>query len=221
MAVFTLAFFACIAPWTLRNQRVHGKFVLVATNGGSTFYGGNNERVAHEFRLLGSWVSTTELPHRDWIEAASSEREHDKREWQLGLNWIREHPASVPLLCVYKAARLCFWLPDFDGGSRVYFLLRILGYAPYLLLMIVGVGVWVRQRDRWRGNWLVVHGVMLATLLTALLFWGSPRFRDANMPFLMIYAALGLSCVLSSQSVNMGKRRVLTLQTIVNTHSSN
>jgi hypothetical protein len=34
-----------MAPWTVRNYRVHGRFVLVATNGGSTFYGRNNDRV--------------------------------------------------------------------------------------------------------------------------------------------------------------------------------
>jgi 4-amino-4-deoxy-L-arabinose transferase-like glycosyltransferase len=189
---FTAAFFACIIPWTIRNQQVHGRFVLIATNGGSTFYGGNNERVAHEFRQLGSWLSTGELPHRDWIDAAPTEVEHDKREWQLGLDWMRDHPATVPLLAVCKLARLILWLPDFEGGTRWYYAVRLLGYAPFLILMILGL---------WRGlrsfglnwDWLIVHGTLMATVATALLFWGSPRFRDANMPFLMLYAALGLA----------------------------
>ncbi|HTU22586.1 MAG TPA: glycosyltransferase family 39 protein [Gemmataceae bacterium] len=221
MLAFTAAFFVCIMPWTLRNQRVHGHFVFVATNGGSTFYGGNNERVAQEFRQLGSWISTTELPHRDWIEAAPTELEHDKREWQLGLTWVRQHPATVPLLCVYKAARWCLWLPDFDGGSRIYYLIRILGYVPFLLLIIVGLGVGARRRIMWQADWMIVHGVMLATFVTALIFWGSPRFRDANMPFLMIYAAFGFAQFMSRQTVKQGKHRVLTPQTIVNTSSSN
>ncbi len=211
--LFTLAFFACIVPWTLRNQRVHGRFVLVASNGGSTFYGGNNERAAHEFRQLGSWISTTELPHRDWIDAAPTEIEHDKREWKLGLDWLRQHLATVPFLCACKVARMCFWLPDFDGGSRLFFVLRILGYAPFLLLMIVGLKGWLRRRDFWRTDWLIVHGVMLATVATALIFWGSPRFRDANMPFLMIYAALGLAILLRRQNVHESKRDLLTPQT--------
>lgn len=219
MLVFTLAFFACIVPWTFRNQHVHGRFVFVATNGGSTFYGGNNERVSHEFRLLGSWISTTELPGRDWIEGAPTEFDHDKREWQLGLNWVRQHPGTNPVLGLYKIARLCFWLPDFDGGSRVYLVIRFFGYTPFLLLMILGLGTWVRRRDFWRWDWLIVHGIMLATLAIALIFWGSPRFRDANMPFLMLYAALGWSQFMPHQIVNKEKRHVLTLQTSVNASS--
>src|SRR5262249_60480337 len=53
---------AVVVPWTYRNYHVHHRFVPVATNGGSTFYGGNNDRVVNERRLFGSWVSTTELP---------------------------------------------------------------------------------------------------------------------------------------------------------------
>jgi heme A synthase len=39
---------------------------------------------------------------------------------------------------------------------------------------------------------LAVHGTLLATLVTALVFWGSDRFRDANMPVLMLYAVVGV-----------------------------
>jgi 4-amino-4-deoxy-L-arabinose transferase-like glycosyltransferase len=214
---FTLAFFACIVPWTVRNQYVHGRFVLVATNGGSTFYGGNNERVAHEFRQLGSWISTTELPRRDWIDAAPTEVEHDKREWKLGLDWLREHPGAIPLLCIYKVARLGLWLPDFDGGSRWYFGMRIVGYAPFLFLIIAGMVMCIRRRDYWSADWLIVHGTLLTTLATALLFWGSPRFRDANMPFLMLYAALGGVTLWRRLNVKGTKREALFMQTSVYT----
>lgn len=216
LLIFAVAFVACIVPWTVRNRGIHGRFVLVATNGGSTFYGGNNERVAHEFRQLGNWISTTELPRREWIDAAPTEVEHDKREWQLGWEWVREHPRTVPLLGVFKLARFVLWLPDFDGGSRLYTVVRALGYIPFFLLIIVGFGVWLGRRDLWRTDWFIVQGVLLATLATALLFWGSPRFRDANMPFLMIFAALGWDKLWRRHNVNETKRCLLTPQTNVN-----
>ena len=37
-----------------------------------------------------------------------------------------------------------------------------------------------------------------AKALTALIFWGSPRFRDANAPLLVAYAALAFAPVSSS-----------------------
>jgi hypothetical protein len=189
--VFTASFAVCTVPWTVRNYRVHGRFVLVATNGGSTFYGGNNGRVVREVRLFGNWVSTTELPFRDRIEATPDEASHDKMEWRLGLDWLREHAGCVPLLVVLKTARLCLWLPDFDGGCGLFFAVRVAGYAPFLVLL--ACGAWACLRDRsCRGTpWLALHGTLLATLLTAWIFWGSPRFRDANVGILMIYAALG------------------------------
>jgi hypothetical protein len=67
--VLAVTFLAVVLPWTARNYQVHGKPVLIATNGGSTFYGGNNARVVTEWREFGHWISTTELPGRDKIEA--------------------------------------------------------------------------------------------------------------------------------------------------------
>ncbi len=189
--VFTAAFAACIVPWTVRNQRVHGRFVLVATNGGSTFYGGNNGRVVGEWRMFGNWISTTDLPHRDRIEAAPDEVSHDKVEWQLGVDWLREHPGSVPLLLVLKTARLCLWLPDFDGSSGLDQVLRVVMWAPFLLLVACGARACLGDRSRRGTAWLALHATLLATFLTAWIFWGSPRFRDANLGLLMIYAALG------------------------------
>src|SRR4051794_13776592 len=51
-----LAFCAClvVAPWALRNYRVHRRVVLFTTNGGSTFYGANNDTVLHNLAYLGS-----------------------------------------------------------------------------------------------------------------------------------------------------------------------
>jgi 4-amino-4-deoxy-L-arabinose transferase-like glycosyltransferase len=189
--LFTAAFVVVLAPWAVRNYRVHGRFVLIATNGGSTFYGGNNDRVVSEWRQFGNWISTTDLPFRDRIVATRDEVSHDKMEWHLGVEWLRENKRSVPLLLALKTARLCLWLPDFDGGPRFFLAVRALGYLPLLLLMACGAWVCLRDRSYCDSTWLVLHGTLLATLAVAWIFWGNPRFRDANAGILMIYAALG------------------------------
>lgn len=200
--LFGLAFVACIVPWTVRNHRVHGRFVLIATNGGSTFYGGNNDRVVREWRNFGNWLSTTELPHRDWIDAQPDEVSHDKMEWHLGVTWLRENWKYAPLLVALKTARLVLWLPDFDGGSKLFYAVRALGYLPFLLLFLAGLWAVWRDRNYCGPAWLALHGTLVATLLTAWIFWGSPRFRDANAPLLMIYAAVGAHWLLGGKKAS-------------------
>jgi 4-amino-4-deoxy-L-arabinose transferase-like glycosyltransferase len=187
---------AVVAPWTARNYRAFGRVVLVATNGGSTFYGGNNDRVVSiaEPRLLGSWLSTTELPHRDLVEAAPNEVDHDKVEWELGLRWAGAHPGKALLSVPLKLGRLLLWLPDFDAGGPAFYAARAAGYLPFLTLALAGAVACLRRRA-WSPAWLALHGTLLATALTAVIFWGSPRFRDANAPLLMVYAAVGLTAL--------------------------
>jgi 4-amino-4-deoxy-L-arabinose transferase-like glycosyltransferase len=193
--VLAAAVGAVVLPWTVRNYLVHRQPVLVATNGGSTFYGGNNGRVARERRYLGYWLSTTELPHRDRVDAAPNEVAHDKVEWALGWQWVREHPGEMPLLLAAKVVRLVVWPPDFDGGPRLYYAVRVLGYAPYLLLFLLGGWCCLRRPELRTPGWQAIHATLLATLLTGLIFWGSARFRDANAPLLMLYAAVGLGAL--------------------------
>jgi 4-amino-4-deoxy-L-arabinose transferase-like glycosyltransferase len=188
--LFSCAFVLVIAPWTMRNYQVHGRMVLVATNGGSTFYGGNNSIVVEEPRHWGAWVATNHLPGRDIIEAAPDEVSHDKVEWRLGAEWVRNNVARLPLLGLYKFVR--FWLPDIDSANKSYVILQVVGSTPFLVLIVVGLLASLRQGTWRQGRWLLVHLVLLSSILTALLFWGSPRFRDANAPLLMVYAAVGL-----------------------------
>lgn len=185
--VLTMATAAILAPWTWRNYQVHHALVLVATNGGSTFYGGNNDIVLTEPSHLGAWVSTGRLPGRDLIDATPDEVSHDKMEWRLGIAWVRGHVWSMPRLLFYKFVR--FWLPDFDSGNKKYVLLQVIGGTPFLLAAYAGLALTLRNRRYWTLPWLTLHTTILASVATALIFWGSPRFRDANAALLMVYAS--------------------------------
>lgn len=186
--LFGLFTTAVIAPWAVRNYQVFGKFVLFTTNGGSTFYGSNNDIVSHDPYYLGSWVPTTILPHRDWIVAAPDEVEHDAREMALGKKWVREHLAIMPFLELCKVLRL--WLPDASSGNRVYRLAEAVTYVPELVLSLFGIAVCLRKPNR-TVAWCAIHSLVAMTLLTALIFYGSDRFRSGALPALAIYAALG------------------------------
>jgi hypothetical protein len=92
------------------------------------------------------------------------------------------------LLEGYKFARL-WWLPEYGEGKRW---LRIVSYLPFLLLFGVFVVRCLWRSSCWSPSWMILHISMLAVIATALLFCGEPRYRDANMPVLMIYAAVAL-----------------------------
>jgi Dolichyl-phosphate-mannose-protein mannosyltransferase len=192
--LYSISFSSIIAPWTIRNYKVHGKFVLVATNGGSTFYGGNNSIVATQPKLLGAWVSTTELPYRSLIDATPNEVAHDKLEWKLGIDWIKGHIISLPVLLVAKISR--FFLPDVNSGNKLMVLSNIIFSTPILIFCIIGIVKSLKKPVSSSPNWLIIHLSMAMTLLTAVVFWGDPRFRDGTMIALILYATYGLSCIL-------------------------
>ena len=191
VGVWTACFLVVMVPWTVRNYRVHGEFVLVATNGGSTFYGANNDRVVTERRYYGYWLSTVELPQRDLVVAQPNELAHDDMEWKLGMDWVKSHPKQFTFAAGLKLARLAVGLPDFDAGPPLYRVVRMVGYWPFLAVFLLGALACVRL-GLWSLPWLAVHACILATMITAVIFWGSARFRDVNVGLLMLYTTVGV-----------------------------
>ncbi len=178
-----------LVPWAYRNYLVHGQVVLFTTNGGSTFYGANNDIVLKERSHLGSWVATNELPGRDRIDQTPDEVSHDRLEFQLGMQWVKEHWTSMPRLEFYKLVRLI--LPDIESGNKKFVLLNSVLYLPYLVILAFGMTGWRKDPNAWSPPWMAMHAVIVSTLVLTLVFYGCARFRDAVFPVLMCYAARG------------------------------
>jgi hypothetical protein len=185
---------AVLTPWVIRNYNVHKRMVLIATNGGSTFYGSNNDIVLHDREYLGSWISTVGLPGRQTIEAAPDEVSHDEVEWRLGKTWVRSHLADMPLLSCYKVAR--FWLPEISSHNSKAVIVFTAGYLPFGVLMLLGLGVSLRTPGGRTPPWLALHAILAANLVSSLIFYGSPRFRDSITPVLMVYTAAGIELLI-------------------------
>lgn len=192
-AVFCAVSLLVVGIWTARNYAVHHKFVLIATNGGSTFYGANNDIVLNERKYRGSWISTVELPGRRIIEAAPNEVAHDQVEWALGKDWVRAHWKHLPVLCFYKLARLM--LPEMESPNRKFVLIQTVTYVPFAILLAIGLAFCLK-RGYPSAGWIAVHSIVAAVILNSLLFYGSARFRDAIDPVLTLYAAAGIQDLL-------------------------
>lgn len=199
-AVATLALVLTLAPWIVRNHQVHDRFVLVATNGGGTFYGSNNDVVLEEPRWRGYWVPTNRLPDRELVDAAPSEAAADQVEYELGTNWIEENPGSFLELLPWKLANLV--LPWEKGSANaMYRVSAAVFVTPWIALWLLGIALAVR---RWRRRvWLAVLIATGGIVLLTLIFFGSARFRDGYTAWLALPVALALARCLAA----LGSRR--------------
>lgn len=169
---------ALLVPWVARNAQVLGS-PTVTTIGAYTFWGAHNELVLRDPQKIGGWVPVDALLPPDWPRG---ELERARVAWREGLAFVREHRAEMPRLLAWKAAR---WLSPFsDTPNRTVnagFAAAWLVTAP--LAVWGALGAW--RRSRLGLGVCAAH--LLAALGTALLFYGSVRFRHASLP---IYGAL-------------------------------
>ena len=185
-----------VVPWSVRNYQVFHRPVMIATNGGSTYYGANNDTVLHNFKYVGNWVSTTELPGRNLIDATPDEVSHDHMEWTLGLNWTKSHLKDIPLLTAYKVAR--FWLPDTTSLNRKFVLMQLYGYSPFGVVILIGLFLSLRRKENpLSAPWLALHGILALNIFMIVVFYGSGRFRDSIAPVMMVYAAMGVNGIVA------------------------
>jgi 4-amino-4-deoxy-L-arabinose transferase-like glycosyltransferase len=88
----TLVTMACIiSPWTYRNYRELGEFVLISTNGGVVLYSANNSQ------SVGTYTPVVPVPGE--LDEVSTDRLRSK----AAIEWIKEHPARFLQLVVNKA----------------------------------------------------------------------------------------------------------------------
>ena len=162
-ALLLLGMAVVVLPWSFRNERVLGQFVLVSTNGGSVFYRANNPLAT------GGWIQHGERKLDGYDELTQ-----DRLGYQWGKEWIRENPGEFLKLGVKK--QILFLGDDamgiYDGlkrglgiGGPVYAAAKLLAnaywwgiWALVLLALLVRPG-WSR------------HPLVLLFVLVVLYFW--------------------------------------------------
>jgi hypothetical protein len=187
--VFLLVTLASIAPWTIRNARVYGRFVPVASEGGVTFWTGNNPLARGEGDLAANpEMKRAELAFRDRYAALSPE-EREPLYYRDALAWIRGHPAEWAALLVRKAFFTIIPLgPSYTLHSTKYVMASAGAYL--LLLPAALVGAWWLGRDRAPvALWLMVA----STVFASLVFFPQERFRIPVIDPGLIVSAAGLA----------------------------
>jgi hypothetical protein len=202
--------FAPIVPWTIRNERLLGSPVLVATNGGWVFYSSNNSVTG------GGWEETSERLLRVYVP---DEIAMNKAGFRLAEAWIKSHPAQFVKLGFEKVRLLL----GSDDWGPYWALERGRGYTgPGYIGDLVAAGIWwvalwaavligfVRQPGRIREE-VVLQAVVAVTILPAFLFFvfqSQPRYHAFMIPGLLFLAARLNSFTLVSDAFCRGRSNV-------------
>lgn len=168
-----ISFGIVLVPWILRNYALYQKFVFT-TQGGWSFWGGNNPLAR------GLWVKETEIDP-DFITSIKDLDEVEQSKLCFKKGWeflISSSPFHLIKLMIKKFAALWyFFTPDYmiDFGLLI----------PFTLL---GLIVFFKEK----GRDVLLYYILLNSVVMAIIFYGSIRFRIPILPYLILFGAFGL-----------------------------
>jgi 4-amino-4-deoxy-L-arabinose transferase-like glycosyltransferase len=182
---------AVVLPWTARNASVYGRFVLVASEGGVTFWTGNHREARGEGDLAAN-------PHLKELNQEFRARHRGLTEEELepiyyreALNFIAEAP--LPWLGLVAKKLFYTWVPigpSYRLHSPRYFWTSVLAYGALLPVAVAGfVRLWRSGPRPW-----TLWALAGSTIVVALLFFPQERFRIPVIdPTLILCAAAALT----------------------------
>jgi 4-amino-4-deoxy-L-arabinose transferase-like glycosyltransferase len=183
--ILLLATLLTILPWTIRNWFVFDTFIPISTNSGYVFYGANNsDAMGGQREGFPPWLPNLSEPERD--------REYIRRAF----DWITAHPADFVWLLPKKLARL--WSPLSISSADRPMETRFDGLIYPLWVTFLALALWgcalTFQREAETAALLTVP--LIATNLTALIFFGSTRYAVPMVPSLLIFAAFATDALI-------------------------
>jgi len=193
VAVMIAVWLVTLTPWTVRNWLLLERFVPVSTMGGIVLYQGFHPPAA-------GWGSTP------WEEIHRLTGDLDS-EVDVSAALVRHTVATVidePVAAAAMLPRKIVGLlhPFSEGDGRI----------DPIYLVLLGAGAWSAWGARRRDAMRACTVVLLYIPATALVFYGSPRFRYPVEPVLIALASAGL--VRLGERAN-GRRALAVLAVIV------
>jgi 4-amino-4-deoxy-L-arabinose transferase-like glycosyltransferase len=187
---FLAAALAVILPWTARNYRVYGRFVLVASEGGVTFWTGNHPLARGDGDLAANpELKRAELEFRRRYPDLSAE-ELEPLYYRDALERIAERPAWWLTLVAKKAFYTVVPVgPSYTLHSWRYLAASVASYLLLLPFAVAGFPLVWRSATRPTALLLAAASVLLASLV----FFPQERFRIPVLDPTMIVCAAALA----------------------------
>jgi 4-amino-4-deoxy-L-arabinose transferase-like glycosyltransferase len=174
LAALTLGTLAAVLPWTARNAREHGRFVLVASEGGITFWTGNHPLSPGEGDMAANPAIKLDNQRFRAEHPGLSPEALEPIYYREALGHIRERPLWWGTLLARKVFFLIVPVgPSYTLHANLYYGATLLSYG--LLLPFGVVGLWRLRRD---GRWPRALGLLAASaVLASVVFLPQERFR--------------------------------------------
>ncbi len=176
-----------IAPWTIRNVRIFHRFVLIASEGGVTFWTGNHPLARGEGDMAANPdIKRAEIAFRQARPGLTPEQ-LEPEYYREALGYIARHPWWWLGLLARKAFYTLLPIgPSYTLHSTAYWAASVLSYL--LLLPFAALG-W-RRLDR-RPEALFV--MAFAAVCAGLVFFPQERFRIPVIDPTLIVCAAGFA----------------------------
>lgn len=199
-----------IAPVTARNYLKFNDFILATADGGKVFFHGNGPGA--------NGMGRADLPFQGFIEESQADpdaahamfrqtaraitnqplkpSECSKFWFDRTLNFITSDPVRWLNLEIKKF--YLFWnkyeVHDIDSNYKTYVTLSKLPLINFGMISVLGILGMFFSVKYWRGNFLL-YWMVVAYLVTTLVFFASSRYRIPAAPFLAIFAAYAIVCL--------------------------
>jgi 4-amino-4-deoxy-L-arabinose transferase-like glycosyltransferase len=189
LASFALGVAIVLGPWTARNVAHYGRFVVVASDGGVTFWTGNNPLAIGEGDMAAN-------PHLKVANQQLRARHPDLNEEQMepvyfreSFAWMREHPVDWLVLMAKKVFYLVVPIgPSYTLHSPRYYAASVASLVVLVPLAVLGLSRLGAGRGRLVGMWLLAA----AAVATCLVFFPQERFRIPVLDPALILCASGV-----------------------------
>jgi hypothetical protein len=202
LSVSTLVLAILILPWTYRNQKAFGTFVLLNTNAGYAFFWGNHPIYGTDFIPLLAPEMYNELIPRELLPL--NEAKLDKTLLQMGIQFVIDDPARIFLLSINRAEEFFKFWPTTSSGL-ISNISRVGSFGITLPFMVFGIWV-VLASEYGRKTESQKAGILLLLIFTVvyigvhLASWALIRYRLPADAVLLIFGAFGMTRVIHGKT---------------------
>lgn len=196
LTLSTVVLALMILPFTIRNYRAFGTFVLLNTNAGFAFFWGNHPVHGTTFMPLMSYGAQQyhDLIPTDLLPL--NEANLDKALLKLGIQFVVDDPGRFLLLSISRMKEYFKFWPTSDSGL-ISNLSRVGSFG--ISLPFILYGLWVTLARDWkfkslekRWDIVLILGFIVVYTAIHLLTWTLIRYRLPLDVLFLIFAALAI-----------------------------